>query len=232
MRQRWRDLLFLHWPVPPEWVQRSLPPGLTVDLFQGHAYIGLVPFRMQGVRPVWSPSVPGLSDFLECNVRTYVHRGGAGPGVWFYSLDAANPIAVLLARTLWKLPYFHARMQVERASRNIIDYKTARLYPPPTPASTAVRYAPTGAPSSAEPGSLEHFLVERYILYAYARGRLWRGRVHHSPYPLQSAGLDTLEDTLVAAAGFPVREVVSARPSLVHYAAGVDVDVFPLRPLA
>ena len=108
MKQKWRDLLFLHWPVPPELLQPLLPPGLTIDTFEGDAYLGLVPFTMRDVRPVWAPAVPWLSHFPECNVRTYVHRGGASPGVWFFSLDAANPVAVMIARTIWKLPYFIA----------------------------------------------------------------------------------------------------------------------------
>ena len=118
MLQTWSELLFLHWEVPAEAIQSLLPPGLTVDTFEGKAYVGLIPFTMSGVRPAWSPVVPGLSNFHEFNVRTYVHFEGEKPGVWFFSLDAANLIAVMIARTLWKLPYFHARMRLVKESLN------------------------------------------------------------------------------------------------------------------
>jgi len=232
MYQRWRDLLFLHWPVPPELIQPLLPPGLTVDTFEGNAYVGLVPFTMHGVRPVGLPPMPGISDFPECNVRTYVHRGGAGPGVWFFSLDAANIVAVLVARSLWRLPYFFARMATRRDSTAAIAYHTDRLAPPPLPAASRFRYTPTGEPQPATPDTLEFFLAERYILYAYARHRLWRGRVHHTPYPLQTATLLDFNDTSLAADGIHLPIDTPAHPPLVHYAFGVDVDVFPLRPLA
>jgi uncharacterized protein YqjF (DUF2071 family) len=233
MKQKWRSLLFLHWPVPPELLQPFLPPGLTIDTYDGNAYVGLVPFTMQDVRPVWAPAVPWLSHFHECNVRTYVHRGGASPGVWFFSLDAANPVAVAIARSLWKLPYFFAQMDVRRdAADGSTSYKTRRRLPPPLPASSEFRWRPSDEPSAAEPGSLEHFLVERYILYAYAYGRLLRGRVHHPPYPLQTAALEWLADTSIAASGIVISKDRIARPPLIHYASGVDVDVFPLSPLA
>src|SRR2546425_10260967 len=105
MFQRWADLLFLHWIVPADQITPLLPPVLTLDTFEGHAYIGLVPFTMTGVRPVWAPPVAPLSDFHETNVRTYVHLKGRDPGVWFFSLDAANTIAVRIARAVCKLPY-------------------------------------------------------------------------------------------------------------------------------
>ncbi|MES2461669.1 MAG: DUF2071 domain-containing protein [Armatimonadota bacterium] len=233
MKQNWRELLFLHWPVAPELLQPLLPPDLTIDTYNGSAYIGLVPFRMQDVRPVWAPAVPWLSHFPECNVRTYVHRGGASPGVWFFSLDAANPVAVAIARSIWKLPYFLAHMEVSTdAADGSTKYATTRRMPPPLPASSSFRWTPIGLPSPAEPGTLEHFLVERYILYAHAYGRLWRGKVHHTAYPLQAAELEGFSDTSIKAAGIPLKEDTLLHPPLVHYASGVDVDIFPLRPLA
>ena len=233
MKQKWRDLLFLHWPVPPELLQPLLPPGLTIDTFEGNAYLGLVPFTMRDVRPVWAPAVPWLSHFPECNVRTYVHRGGASPGVWFFSLDAASPVAVAIARTIWKLPYFIAAMNVEKdAGDGSITYSTTRRLPPPLPAGSEFHWTPTGTPFHASPGTLEHFLAERYILYAHAYGRLWRGKVHHAPYPLQTADLGAFSDTSITAAGIKLPDELPIRPPLIHYASGVDVDVFPLRSLA
>lgn len=235
MRQRWEKLLFLHWEADPAELQTLLPPGLTLDTFEGKAYIGLVPFTMRDVRPVWSPSVRGISHFHECNVRTYVHREGADPGVWFFSLDAANPIAVGIARALWRLPYFFARMSLTEQNGETI-YATERIGPDPIRATSGgpvgchTRYTPTGTPRASTPGTLEHFLAERYILYAHA-GRLFSGQVHHSPYPLQTATVHELSDTLVEAAGVTLPED-ARRPEapLAHYASGVSVEVFPLRP--
>ena len=232
MWQRWADLLFLHWPVPPDELAALLPPGLTLDTFDGQAYVGLVPFTMTGVRPVWAPALPWLSHFHETNVRTYVHCQGRDPGVWFFSLDAANPVAVKIARALWKLPYHFARMRLARDGNRhgeTVEYATERRWPGPVPAHCAVRYTTTGAPAPARVGTLEHFLAERYILYARSRnGRLLRGQVHHAPYPLQSAHLHALDETLIAAAGI-VRP--PGDPPLVHYAHEMRVRIFPLRPV-
>lgn len=236
MRQRWRDLLFLHWPVDPAAIQKLLPSRLTADTFEGQAYIGLVPFAMQGVRPVWSPSVPGLSSFLEVNVRTYVHCEGADPGVWFFSLDAANPVAVEIARRLWGLPYHFARMSLSRRDDGVVAYRSARLEKGGD-AGCSVVYRPDGTAAFSEPGTLPFFLAERYLLYSQQgsrqgsqHGRLQKGQVWHTPYPIQPATLLSLDDSLVAAAGVSLLagEKISD-PPLIHFAFGVDVQVFPLR---
>jgi uncharacterized protein YqjF (DUF2071 family) len=226
MRQIWSDLLFLHWEVPAAILAPTLPPGLEVDTFEGKAYLGLVPFTMRGVRPVGLPAVPWLSDFHEVNVRTYVHAEGSHPGVWFFSLDAANAVAVWLARSTFHLPYKWARMSLDHdpAGTGVVDYSSIRRGSR-AEASCRMRYRPTGTPSPAVPGTLAFFLLERYILYAFARGRLRIGRVHHQAYPVQGAELLAFEEDLLAAAGF---ERPDQEP-LIHYAAGVDVEVFPLR---
>ncbi|MGC4043993.1 MAG: DUF2071 domain-containing protein [Armatimonas sp.] len=177
MYQSWRELLFLHWEVEPAALQTLLPPGLTLDTFEGKAYIGLVPFTMRDVRPVWSPSVPGLSHFHETNVRTYVHKDGEAPGVWFFSLDAANAIAVWLARTLWRLPYYTAKMSLKVEEDGTRRYRTERK----ENSSVGGRFTwrPEGEPAASAPGTLTHFLCERYLLYAY-KDTLWRGQVHRT----------------------------------------------------
>ena len=162
MRQKWRELLFLHWPIPTVDLRPLVPPQLDLDLFDGTAYVGLVPFTMKGVRPVGLPPVAGLSRFHETNVRTYVHRAGRDPGVWFFSLEAANPIAVSLARSLYHLPYHHAKMFLERdhseypGGSSSILYAGTRIRPRPRPASYLIRACPTGTvePARQVPSSI------------------------------------------------------------------------------
>jgi uncharacterized protein YqjF (DUF2071 family) len=231
MRQNWHNLLFVHWEVPAEPIRRLLPPGLELDLYEGRAYVGLVPFTMTGVRPVGLPAVPGLSRFHETNVRTYVHVGGRDPGVWFFSLDAANPVAVVAARAWYHLAYHYARMSVEErapgqgTTPEEFSYASERRWPGPRPAHALVRGGPRGEPAPAAAGSLEHFLVERYLLYAHVERRgLYRGQVHHSSYPLQGATLSALDESLLAAAGIERPD----RAPIAHFARGVSVEVFPL----
>ena len=224
-RQRWHHLLFLHWALPEGTLRPLVPAALEIDGFDGDAYVGLVAFTMTGVRPVWAPALPGLSSFHEVNVRTYVHDG-RDPGVYFFSLDAASTLAVLVARSLWHLPYHRARMRLARG--DTIEYASERLWPGPRPACCAPRYEPVGAPAAAAPGTLEHFLAERYILYVERRGRLLAGRVHHAPYPLQGARVHGLEESLLAPAGI----VRGQGAPLAHYASGVGVEVFGLRRAA
>lgn len=220
--QRWRHLAFVHWRVPIATLRQLVPDALAIDTFEGEAFVGIVPFTMQGVRPRWAPALPGISNFHETNVRTYVHRDGREPGVWFFSLDAASRLAVAIARTFWHLPYHHARMTLA-ADGGEIRYASERK-------ATGARFRgtcrPRGEPQAASPGTLEHFLAERYLLYAQKRdGTLRCGQVHHAPYPLQPAELADHDESLLAAAGI-------ARPAgapLVHFASGVDVEVFKLR---
>lgn len=187
MFQSWRHLLFLHWEVDPAIIGPSLPEGLVPDLFEGRAYLGVVPFFMQGVRPRGLPSVPGISNFLELNVRTYVHDATGQPGVWFYSLDASNPLACAIARRRFHLAYHEAEMHATRTEW--IDYHCRRRT---EHESARFRYRGRGPEHQADPGSLEFFLVERYLLYAYDRrsDRLLRGRVHHSPYQIRDAEVE------------------------------------------
>lgn len=227
--QRWRTLLFLHWEVPVSAVKALIPPELTVDTFEGRAYVGVVPFTMRDVSPWWSPSVPGISNFHELNVRTYVHYKGKDPGVWFFSLDAAATIAVLIARAGWALPYFRASMDLRvAASGSEVDYKSRRLWAGPRPAELTCKYTIGEDIGSALPGTFEHFLAERYVLYARSGRGLRIGRVHHRPYPLRRASVSELQQSMVSAAGLPE----PSGPPLTLYSPGVDVDVFALAPVA
>lgn len=224
MRQRWAELLFLHWEADPHQLQSLLPPGLELDTYDGKAYIGLVPFTMTGVRPTVLPPFPPLSNFHEVNVRTYVHRQGDNPGVWFFSLDAANALAVRLARAWFRLPYHFARMNLHITPERT-HYTSQRLWLPPLPAECDIAYTPTGVIAPAQPDTLEHFLCERYFLYTYARGQLYRGQVHHAPYPLQSAILHHCRENLIAAAGIARPDT----PPLIHFAREVRTQIFPLK---
>lgn len=226
MFQKWRDLLFLHWRVEPALIQATLPPGLFVDTFAGSAYLGLVPFFMRDIRPRFLPAVPGISNFLETNVRTYVYDKNGTPGVWFYSLDASQWLAVFVARTFFKLPYFHARMKAARAA-GVIQYETQRRH---TQTSASVfHYQPQGSPSEAQPGTLEFFLVERYILFAETRAGLACGQVYHTPYPIQPASVSQWDGALLAQAGFLLPQ---HPPDHVLMSPGVNVNIYALLPAA
>jgi uncharacterized protein YqjF (DUF2071 family) len=233
MHQKWRDLLFLHWSVPAAQLRPVVPAELELDLFEGTAFVGLVAFTMRGIRAAGLPSFIGMSRFHETNLRTYVHRDGRDPGVWFLSLDAANPVAVVIARRWFHLPYHHARMLLEReptrqaGKPETIVYAGVRRWPPPLPASYAIRATSCGSVEHARPGGLKHFLIERYIFYAAKDGRLVKGQVYHNPYPLQPAAVCSFDETLLAAAGL-------ARPEespLAHFARGVDARIFAVQSL-
>ncbi len=224
--QRWRHLLFLHWEVPVDALKPLIPGELDVDTFEGKAYIGLVPFTMRDVSPWWSPSVPGVSNFHEVNVRTYVHKNGELPGVWFFSLDAASSIAVIAARAGWHLPYHRASMDLDVVESSV-EYRSKRSWPGPKPAELSVKYRIGESIGHAAPDTFEHFLAERYLLFAETGDGLSLGQVHHSPYPLHRAEVTELSESMVSALGLPA----PSGPPHVLYSPGVDVDVFALKPL-
>jgi len=226
MRQEWRDLLFVHWSVPTDALRPLVPNELEIDTFDGAAHIGLVPFGMHRVRPAGLPAVPWLSDFLECNVRTYVRHPIAGPGVWFFSLDAAQPVAVGLARAIWHLPYHLARMERSTTGERH-EYRTHRVR---GGGRAQCEWSPATdrAPSPAEQGTLDHHLVERYTLFARTRKGLAAGRVRHSPYAIVPARLHRLEEDLIRSAGV----AVTGSPLVAHMSPGVMVDVEPLRTIS
>ncbi len=229
MYQTWSDLLFAHWRVEPEHVQRTLPKGLYVDTLDGAAYVGIVPFFMRNIRPRGLPALPGISNFLELNVRTYVHDEAGTPGVWFYSLDCNQPLAVWTARTLFHLPYRHARMSAERSGNAIAYASTVRG----TSLRCELTYALQHETAEARPESLEFFLVERYLLYSAAGdGRLFTGQVHHRPYPVAAAEIVGAGAPLPWACNLLAEHdfgIDPARPDHVCGSPGVDVEVFGLR---
>jgi uncharacterized protein YqjF (DUF2071 family) len=232
MHQSWHDLLFMHWALPAEVVAGKLPAGLTLDTYEGAAYVGVVPFSMRNVRPRYVPAVPWLSFFPELNVRTYVYRDER-PGVYFFSLDAANPVAVGLARTFFHLPYFNAVMHSETVGEGLfgptVRYRSTRADRRAPPAELQVEYAPTGASRVALPGSLEYFLTARYCLYATdRRGAVIRGEIDHPPWQLQPASAATARNTMINSIA-PDEE---RQPPHLLFVKALDVLVWLPRPVA
>ena len=224
-RQLWNQLLFAHWKVDPGAVQATLPRGLYVDTFAGAAYLGIVPISMERVRPAWLPPLPWLSWFLELNVRTYVHDATGRPGVWFYSLDCSQPLAVAIARRFFHLPYYHARMAASFPD-GVIQYECQRRDAAARPCRWA--WTPGAEAVPVAPGSLEFFLVERYLLFAVdPAGRLYSGRVHHDPYRVSVPKLSESSVEPARLAGFRL----DGEPASVLAALPVDVDIFPLVPV-
>ncbi|HRH94913.1 MAG TPA: DUF2071 domain-containing protein [Prosthecobacter sp.] len=221
MHQRWEQLAFLHWRWNADEIQRTLPAGLFVDTFQGDAWLAIVPFYMRGIRPRFCPPVPGISNFLEMNVRTYVHDEQGRPGVWFYSLDCDQPLAVWTALTFFHLPYQHALMQAP-ISDGWIDYTCHRRG---EASESRFRYQLACETHPAEPGSLEFFLSERYLLFSQTPRGIRCGQVHHAPYPLADVKLETwdLEPLLQVGFADPKRP-----PDHLIGSPGVDVRVYSL----
>jgi len=224
MRQIWHDLLFAHWEVPAEQVRRLVPSNLDLDLFAGKAYVAVAPFRMSGIRARALPPLPGLSRFPELNVRTYVRYHDV-PGVYFFSLDAANLPAVWSARSAYGLPYFHAEM-TSNSSGEAIEYRSLRQPAPDLQASASAefrgRYWPISEPKRWERDSLEYFLTERYCLYAVRRNKLFRAYIHHLPWPLQDADAQIEVNTMATAAGI---ELPVSKP-LLHFSRFLEVLIW------
>lgn len=224
MHQRWEQLLFLHWQVEIDAIQRTLPPGLWVDTFEGQAFIGVVPFLMRGVRPHGLPTVSGISNFLELNLRTYVHDREGRPGVWFYSLDANQWMAVRVARKRFSLPYVDASMRVSGPGpQGEMNFRSRRR----TSEEMVFQYRPDGEVYAAEPGTMTHFLVERYYLYAFRQAdqQLLVGQVHHRPYPLQPAEVENYASGLFSLNGFTEPQ---EPPCHAVMSPGVAVEIFGL----
>jgi uncharacterized protein YqjF (DUF2071 family) len=217
MAQSWHDLLFAHWAVDPAVLLPHIPAGLEIDTFKGRAWLGIVPFRMSGVRLRWTPPLPWLSAFPELNVRTYVTAEGK-PGVWFFSLDAANPVAVAAARLSFHLLYFNARMKCSEVD-GWIEYESERSHPGAPGAVFEAQYRPAGEFFEAQQGTLEYFLTERYCLYSASDGRIYRGEIHHPPWLLQPAEAQLTRNSMAAAAGL----AVPADLPLLHFAKRQDM---------
>jgi uncharacterized protein YqjF (DUF2071 family) len=224
MTQSWHDLLFAHWPLDVGTLQARAPAGFEIDTFDGQAWIGIVPFRMTNVAPRGILPLPWISAFAELNVRTYVRVGGR-PGVYFFSLDAANPVAVGIARTLVHLPYFTASMTCAKKD-GWIQYRSERTSRGAPPARLVVRYRPTGPAQATRAGTLDHFLTERYCLFTMDTAQnAYSLDIHHPPWPLQAAEADFTVNTMAEAAGM---DLPATRP-LLHFSKRQDMVVWGLK---
>jgi uncharacterized protein YqjF (DUF2071 family) len=224
MTQSWHDLLFAHWAVDPAVLRKRVPPQLPLDLFDGRAWIGIVPFHMTNVAPRAIPAIPWVSSFPELNVRTYV-RVGDKPGVFFFSLDAANPFAVGVAHTLFDLPYYTATMNVEERD-GTIRYSSQRTSAKSAGADLVATYWPNGSVFNAKPGSREYFLTERYCLYTVdEQGRVHRLEIHHPPWPLQAAEAVFEVNTMTR----PIQINLPDDKPLLQFAKRQDIVAFPMQ---
>ncbi|MFA7339524.1 MAG: DUF2071 domain-containing protein [Candidatus Obscuribacterales bacterium] len=260
INQSWCNLLFAHWHVPQQALRALVPEQLELDLFEGQAYIAVVPFEMREVSPRLIPSMPWLSFFPELNVRTYVRYKGK-PGVYFFSLDAGNPVAVWLACNFYHLPYCDAKMQCQKnivAGQRQYSYTSVRLAHSRTKETTApsansaasrhseashdseskkgsplfnhkkaeldVTYGPTGSVYNSTPGSLEHFLTERYCLFTVFSGTVYRGDIHHKPWPLQPARAQWRVNTMTAPLGLELKD-----EPILHFVENIDTVEWPIK---
>lgn len=226
MHQTWGKLLFIHWRIDEQLLRPLIPTQLEIDTYHGSAWIAIAPFTMWDIRalPPFLPAVPGLSSAHELNVRTYVYLDNV-PGVWFFSLDCNSSAAVFAARTFYHLPYYNADIELSEDDAGSIDYLLSRTDDPP--AEFAATWKTGKRLPISEPGSLEFFLTERYCLFSQHNDSLYEARIHHRPWPLQSAELVSLESTMIESQGLPTPK---EDPQL-HYCEELSVEIWPLKKL-
>jgi uncharacterized protein YqjF (DUF2071 family) len=225
MTQSWHNLLFAHWRVDPAALRALVPAILELDTYEGDAWVAVVPFYMSNVAPRGVPALPWLSAFPELNVRTYVRHRGRG-GIYFFSLDASNPVAVRVARTLFHLPYFTAAMRVHEQPNGRITYESRRNDRRAGEARLVATYGPVSEPSPPAPGTLEHFLTERYCLFTVDRhGRPYSVDIHHPPWPLQIAEASITANTMALSSGI----ILPRDEPLLHFSKRQDVVAWRLR---
>lgn len=219
--QSWQDLLFAHWPLAPELLRPLVPPELELDLHDGSAWLGITPFRIEDFRPRGLPALPAISSFPELNLRTYVRAKGK-PGIHFFSLDAGSRLAVAGAKSVFRLPYRYAEMGIEEAEGKV-GFRSQR---PDGAARFRATYEPVDHAFEAPPGTLEHFLTERYALFVVLRSReVLETEIHHRPWPLQPAEGVIHENALPPAESVPVPE---GEP-LLHFSRRQDTLIWPPR---
>ncbi|PYM13484.1 MAG: hypothetical protein DMD81_20935 [Candidatus Rokuibacteriota bacterium] len=221
MMQTWENLLFAHWPLPAATLRPLVPEELHLETFDGSAWLAVTPFVIGELRPRALPAIPGLSRFPEINVRTYV-RVGDKPGVFFFSLDAGSQLAVTAARRLYKLPYHPAQFEIEERD-GWFHYACRRTGGGTATAECHVSYRSRAPVKEPTPGELDHWLTERYCLYAVDRGRrVYCAEIHHKPWPLQLADAEFRVNTMTAPLGVRLPDIAP----LIHFAKQLDVHVW------
>lgn len=218
MTMSWVHLLAAHWPVEPKLLREQIPEGLTLDLWEGKAWLSIVPFEMDNTSARGLTWWPRPMRFPELNLRTYVTMDGEKPGVWFYNLEAASRLAVWGARRFFHLPYFNADMEIDVEGEEVA-YKSVRTHRGAPPAEFVATYAPTGTVDPPEAGSFEEWVMERYCLYAFDGQSIYRGDVQHEPWPLRPGRVDIETNTIFESMGLNL----SSEPEYVHYAGNIDV---------
>lgn len=222
MGQTWEDLLFAHWRLTVPELRSVVPPQLSIDTFEGSAWVGVTPFVVRSLRLRGTPPAPFLSSFGEINVRTYVTAPDGKPGIYFFSLDADSRLGVRAARRAYRLPYFEADITVGRSPEDAVRYRSRRRSEPSV--AFAAEYRPCGEAYHADPGTLDYFLTERYCLYTLDGGQnLLRGEIHHSPWPLQQATATFSANTMTEPFSFGL----DGEP-LLHFASRQDVLIWAL----
>lgn len=219
MEQTWNDLLFAHWPIDSNLMRPLIPSALALDTFNDRCWVAVTPFHMTGIRARFMPQLPGLSAFPELNVRTYVNFGGK-PGVYFFSLDAGSQIAAWVARKTYHLPYFHARMSTANKEGRI-HYHSIR----DSGAELKAKFRPTTPVELRNPGTIEHWLTERYCLYTTIRDSVYRAEIHHQPWPLRNAECEFSVNSVAVSAGI---QLPRTQP-LLHFAKRLEVLIWPLK---
>lgn len=219
--QSWQNLLFAHWRLPAEQLRPLVPEPLQLDLHDGDAWVAITPFEIRDFRARGLPAVPKLSEFPELNLRTYVRSAGK-PGIYFFSLDAGSRVATLGARIGFRLPYRTATMSVEEeGDEGKIRFRSERKG---GAARFRALYEPVGQPFQAVPGTLEHFLTERYALFTVLRsGAVLQAEIHHRPWPLQPADGSLEGSELAAAEGVPLPD----EPPMLHFSRRQDTLIWP-----
>ena len=226
MYQTWRDQLFLHWEVRPEYIQNTLPAGMYVDTYEGHAYVSVVLLALSEIHPRGLPRVPGIANHLELILRTYVFNQEGLPGIWFYSLDADNWLSVKLARSIFSLPYFKATIDYGKSSSGEYLFESSRKGSKKED-KTKLKFSVGNFLTLPSSDTLEFFLLERYVFFGYSKRKqeLIKGRIHHKPHAIRNVILAQCQLGLLEA-NFEMQ--MQPPCDLIHFSGGVDVEVFGL----
>jgi uncharacterized protein YqjF (DUF2071 family) len=214
--QTLNDLLFAHWRVDADALRPHVPEELSIDEHEGSAWVGVTAFRISGLRARGTLPLPYVSSFVELNVRTCVTHGDK-PGIWFFSLDASSRFAVAAARRLYRLPFYRADITFDRTDERLL-YECVRN----EEKTFSAAYRGLGSPTPAAAGSLEHFLVERYCLFAQHDGKLFRAEIHHRPWPLEQAEVSIDLNTMA-----PDGVSLDAEP-VAHFCERTDAVIWAL----